>query len=795
MLSVTDPRLFAPGREARAASFARRLLRVPEVRSVEIDPVQAKATVRYRASSSDQQILVGRLADALTSDDTESETMPKWRTGETVKLRRHGSIITTLEILTLEKDLLEIRHRAIWRESLMARRIEESLQQIPGVLQATVNIDKLSIRVDPAVTSAAELVGCVETELLAPPDPHTAPGAEKVDFEMANVSLGVSTVGEFVLPAALPVAAALLVVNNVDTVRAATGQLRAGKIGLPLLYTSIVGMTLVSGQFLAAALMFWCFRSWEQRYRRDLEVENQAMLDESVGVPGDALAVSADGLERIVPRSEIGAGQRLRVRSGDRIPVDATVIDGAALVDESRLRGNPAPATRIKGDEVLGGSRLLAGELDLATLRTGWQTRAAQVSRALIAATVPAPAGFALNQSAEAFADDTVRPTLIASGLALLVGGPAMSIAVLRPDYATGVGLALPLETLRSVRIALRHGALLRSDQALRALAASSWVVLDDHEALQRVDCELAEIQVRGIEEDRLLPALAAAGVWLGDARGPALVRACRARRLIARRAALREIGATFVAIEYGSHMLRLCGQGDRTQLAPLGVELDGVEVARLRFQRTRRLAAASSVQLLQRAGLRVLLASEREEAVVGPLAQRLGVDRFLAGTDAGSRRRLLRALSERGLGAVHVHVGAASRDSHDTHLSVALACADASGWHDADMVLFGQSIAPLPALALLARDSMSRLGHLRRLAVAPNLACVAGAFAFGLPGLAVVFLSNLGTSMVYNRARRALRVASLEDSSPPDAAWCTEDGALTGEMSEGDTLSEKEYA
>jgi hypothetical protein len=71
-------------------------------------------------------------------------------------------------------------------------------------------------------------------------------------------------------------------------------------------------------------------------------------------------------------------------------------------------------------------------------------------------------------------------------------------------------------------------------------------------------------------------------------------------------------------------------------------------------------------------------------------------------------------------------------------------------------------------------------MASLHRLALAPNLACVAGAFAFGLPGLAVILISNLGTSMVYNRARRALHLASFEDTSPPEAVWCTEDDVLS---------------
>ncbi len=211
MLSVTDPRLFAPGQEARAASFARRLLRLPEVRSIEIDPSQTTAKVRYRSSPGDQEIVVGRLADALANeDDPESETMPKWQPGEIVKLRRYGSLITFLEILTLDKSCLEVRHRDLVRDSPAGRRIVDVLREIPDVLEADIDTGKLNMRLDPAVASAAELVRRIETELLTPPDPQAVPAAGKVDFDMAHAQLGVSSVGDFVLPAVMPVAAAHL---------------------------------------------------------------------------------------------------------------------------------------------------------------------------------------------------------------------------------------------------------------------------------------------------------------------------------------------------------------------------------------------------------------------------------------------------------------------------------------------------------------------------------------------------------------------------------------------------------
>src|SRR5271166_5173525 len=145
--------------------------------------------------------------------------------------------------------------------------------------------------------AATELIRLAEAALIEGRSQHTVPSPEPVDFGLANASVGIAAVGEFVLPLVTPVTAGMLVLSNIETVGAAAHQLREGKIGLPLLYTSIVGATLASGSaaLLAAAVMSWFFRYWEHRYRQDLELENKALLDETMSVPEEARIVTADG--------------------------------------------------------------------------------------------------------------------------------------------------------------------------------------------------------------------------------------------------------------------------------------------------------------------------------------------------------------------------------------------------------------------------------------------------------------------------------------------------------------------
>src|SRR5215831_18711404 len=90
------------------------------------------------------------------------------------------------------------------------------------------------------------------------------------------------------------------------------------------------------------------------------------------------------------------------------------------------------------------------------------------------------------------------------------------------------------------------------------------------------------------------------------------------------------------------------------------------------------------------------------------------------------------------------------------------------------DILLMSPSIAPLPALCALARDSARRKERRLYAVIAPNLVCVAGAFAFGFTPMAAVLLSNFGTSVAYNGAKRALREA--EPMRLDDACYADEE-------------------
>ena len=527
--------------------------------------------------------------------------------------------------------------------------------------------------------------------------------------------------------------------------------------------------------------MLWFFRYWERRYRRDLDAARRALVDDDLALPETARIVTADGLERSAPTAELVAGQRVRIAAGEVVPLDAVVCSGAALVDETAFGGALSPSRKIVGHKIAAGSKLLAGALELEVVRTVEQTRAPAIAQALSAVATPAAGDWALNRDAENFADVAVAPTLLTAGAGLALADLATVGAVLRPDYATGIGLAAPLVGLRNLRFALQHGGVVRTPDALDRLAQTPWIAVADHPALREPGFDLVEIRTSRLDRTKMLPAAAAAGAWLGDERGPALGRACREQGLVVRRAELRAIDGDGVPVQFGRHLVRVHGRPVVVGVTPppLFVDVDGVEVGAVRFGRNGRPAAAATVSQLRRQGLRVLLLSPGSAK---GLAHALDVDRYAGHLSSAEQLSLLREFGRQNALAYVCEEAGGTSLAREAHVSIGLAGTGApeAGWEAslADVFLLAPSIVALPALVALARDHVQRKQRARYAVIGPNLVCVAGAFVFGFTPIAAVLLSNFGTGLAYHGARRALDVklpvqfaepGSVEPPSDPE--------------------------
>jgi cation transport ATPase len=566
--------------------------------------------------------------------------------------------------------------------------------------------------------------------------------------------------GEFVIPALMPVNAALLVGTNLGAFRHAWLQVRDRKLGLPVLYTVLVAATLVSGQFLAFALMSWLCKFWRGRLRVEMATGRRLVLEECLPRPSLARLITAQGGEVLAATDRLRPGDRIIVGAGETVPADGRVVGGEAIVDERSVRGLEGASHRNAGEVVLAGSTVLAGSVRIEVTRAGEDTRARAIARALVAATSPAAGPISPTLRGEEFADRTVGPTLATAGVGLLVGDLATFIAILRPDYATGPGLAVPLETLRDAARCARRGIVVCKPDVFERLAQVDLIVLEDDPVLNRVELELAGIHSQLAEPD-LLRYAASAFRHFEDDRARALLAACRNHRIHLLDLPPAGFGPGVTVVHGRRRVSVYESRALPGGTGPLAVEIDGTIVGLVEFTRSSRPESAHALSRIRALGsAAVALVSRRAESDVAALASLLDVDAGKGGLSGEETARFLCACRERGLrtafvGRGHRHAAAAAV----AHVAVSFVGETDEYPKWAAALLLQPRLSLFADLWEIAHKHEDRVSDGQKLVVVPNVFCVAGAFLFGFSSLAAVVISNLGTFSLYNRTVGGLDV------------------------------------
>jgi cation transport ATPase len=763
-LHIEFPSLFGPGGEAQARRFVRRVFAFPEVGAVRLQAGQA--SVYHQAGEAGRKDFIGRLAGAIggREEGLDEALLPAWAAGEPVALHRFGPLVSTFDIAQTGPGRLQLRHAAIGQSPALARRLEEAAKTFAGVKQATAtgSTGRLWVVYSPQAVDVSALIRALEAQLASPRTAlATVDAANPAKLGLANATLGLAALGEFAVPVVLPVCVGMLVVSNFGTIRDAGRQLGKGKVGLPVLYTALLGCSITTGQIVAHALMEWSFRFWERRSNNLLAEECRALLEDTLPVPAEARQVRSDEVEALVPSDSLQPGDRIRIAAPAAIPADGRVVGGGGLAEQGAAGGDRLPRRLGFGDEVLAGATLLAGQVEVEVLRAGPRTQAAQIARQVIDGARGLHFDPALRRRAQSMADRAVPPTLALAALGWTVGGLFTVGAVLHQDHASGPLLALPLETLRDMGEALRGGVVVRRGGALPRLAESRFFVLDDHPAWAAPGLELETLRSRLAESetDNLLRYVAGAGLYLGDARAEALAEACRVRGLVVRRPPVTALAPDKLTVRQGAHTVSLQDLPVRGKAAPaLRVEIDGEEVGLLEFRESAQPRAALAVRRLRERGAQVFLLSGRPAGETAELAARLGADLHGGDFSPEEKQRFLQGLARRGVSAAYVGEGPLDPAlAGAAHVAVSFGAAGLDA-EAADLVVLGDSLDALAEVAELADTHQARAQAICRRAMAPNLLCIVGGYAGLLNGITSGLIANLGVNRVYRQAAKSLR-------------------------------------
>jgi Cu+-exporting ATPase len=219
--------------------------------------------------------------------------------------------------------------------------------------------------------------------------------------------------------------------------------------------------------------------------------------------PKTARRIQPDGGEEDVPLDHVQAGDQLRVRPGEKIPVDGVVVEGRSSVDESMITGEPIPVEKIPDDRVIGATVNGAGSFILRAERVGSETMLAQIIRMVTQAQRSRAPIQRLADKVAAYFVPAVLLVAVGTFIVWAIWGPEPrfayalinAVAVLIIACPCALGLATPMSIMVSVGRGASAGVLVKNAQALEILEKTNTLVVDKTGTLTEGKPRLASVE------------------------------------------------------------------------------------------------------------------------------------------------------------------------------------------------------------------------------------------------------------------------------------------------------------
>jgi heavy metal translocating P-type ATPase len=391
--------------------------------------------------------------------------------------------------------------------------------------------------------------------------------------------------------------------------------------------------------------------------------------------------VVRDGRETEIRIEDVIVGDLVRVRPGERIPVDGTVVEGRSTVDQSLVTGEPLPVERTTGDPLIGGSLNGLGTLLVRVSAVGEESFLHRVAREVEDARALKPGMLHLVDRVLKVYAPAVLSLALASLLGWLVvpwlaGGAAdaeravfAGLTVLVMGYPCALGISAPLAIVRGAGEAAERGILMRTGEAFQGFRLATHVVFDKTGTLTEGKASLRELEATGGSEAELLGIAAAAEAASEHPLAKAVMAAALERNItppdvesfeavpgrgvratIEGRSALvgspRFLAENGVALDSLRARISALEDGGRTVIVTAhGAQLLGL----LAFGDRLREGAREALAALQRAGVRTLLVSGDNQAAAVRIAAEAGIDEVHAGLLPHEKAALVRELQRVG--------------------------------------------------------------------------------------------------------------------------------------------------
>jgi len=389
--------------------------------------------------------------------------------------------------------------------------------------------------------------------------------------------------------------------------------------------------------------------------------------------------VVQDNEERDVPLESVQAGAKLRVRPGEKIPVDGVLLDGKTSVDESMISGEPIPVEKGIGDKVTGGTLNTTGSFLMQAERVGSETVLARIvqmvadaqrSRAPIQGLADKVSGYFV-------------PAVLAVAVLTFIGwawlGPeprfahaiVNAVAVLIIACPCALGLATPMSVMVGIGRGAQAGVLIRNAEAIEVIEKVTTVVVDKTGTLTEGKPHLTQIlPVNGVSEDELLVAAVSVEQNSEHPLAAAIVHGAKERGV-----KLQSV-ADFASITGGGVIGKVDGreiavgklkflqersvvdlgviESKATALQAEGqtaifVAINGKAAGVLTVSDPIKASTPDAVAQLHRLGLKIIMLTGDNERTASAVAKKLGLDQVEAGVEPQHKHERIQQLRQQG--------------------------------------------------------------------------------------------------------------------------------------------------
>jgi Cu+-exporting ATPase len=456
--------------------------------------------------------------------------------------------------------------------------------------------------------------------------------------------------------------------------------------------------------------------------------------------PKTARRLRDDGSEADVPLDQVQPGDRLRVRPGEKVPVDGVVLEGTSAIDESMITGEPIPVEKVSGDHVTGGTVNGTGGLVMRAERVGAETLLAQIVHMVSEAQRSrAPIQRLVDVVSASFVPAVVAVAVLAAVVWGLVGPePRLvyalvnAVAVLIIACPCALGLATPMSIMVGTGRGALAGVLVKHAEALEVLEKVDTLVVDKTGTLTEGKPRLMSVTAVSLVSDHDLLRLAASlergsehplaaamvagaqarGLSLTDARdftsktGKGVMGQIDGRQVVlGNRALFAELGIALGDLVQRAEALRRDGH------TVMFVALDGQPAGLLGVTDPIKPSTPEALQLLREDGVQVVMLTGDSRTTAEAVARTLGIERVEAEVLPEQKGEVIQRLQAEG------HVVAMAGDGVNdapalaqAHVGIAMGTGTDVAMESAGMTLVKGDLRGIARARRLSRGTMSNI-------------------------------------------------------------------------------------